>query len=126
MKQVTFRQRLRGRMTAVSPGVVDAELAARGTRVRTRLVFDDESSFAASGTIDLGSGEIRFRSLGHGRLERSPDGRQRHGTSVLGVVEGRGRFAGATGRITSNFVVAPDGAITDEQVVVMFIDRKEQ
>ncbi len=113
-------------MTAVSPGVVDAELAARGMRVAARLVFDDEWTFRESRTIDLGGGdEIRFRSLERGRLERAPGEGMRHGTSVLGVVDGSGRFTGATGRITSNFVVAQDGATTDEQVVVVFIDRKE-
>jgi len=114
-------------MTEVRPGVLDAELEARGARIAMRLVFSDEATFEEYGTIDLGNGDaLRFRSLESGHLERSPDGRSRHGTSVLGVVEGEGRYAGASGRITSNFVVSPDGEVTDEQVAVLFIDREER
>jgi hypothetical protein len=125
MEQVTLKRRLRGRVTMVRPGVLDATLHARGARVATRLEFSDEHTFRGSGTIDLGSGDaIRFRSLEDGTLEPAGDGRHRHGTSILGVVEGFGRFAGARGRITSNFVLSPDGAVADEQVVVIFIDGK--
>ncbi len=124
---MTFTRRLRGRMTVVRPGVLDAELSTRGTRVATRLVFSDEIMFEESGTIDFGRGDgLHVRSLENGRLERSADGRLRHGTSVLGVVAGMGRYAGASGRITSNFVLWPDGEVTDEQVVVLFIDREEK
>jgi hypothetical protein len=59
-------------------------------------------------------------------LAPSADGRTRHGTSVLAVTGGAGRYAGASGRITSNFVLSPDGEVTDEQVVVVFIDREEK
>jgi hypothetical protein len=45
---------------------------------------------------------------------------------VLEIDGGAGRYARATGRITSNFVLSPDGEITDEQVVVLFIDREEK
>lgn len=127
MDQVTFTRRLRGHMTVVGPGVVDAELSTRGTRVATRLVFSDKATFREEGTIDFGSGNaLRFRSLESGRLEPAPDGRVRHGTSVLEVAGGKGRYAGATGRITSNFVLSPSGEITDEQVAVLFIDREEE
>jgi DNA repair protein RadA/Sms len=60
-----------------------------------------------------------------GRLDDAPGGEIRHGASVLEVAEGRGRYAGARGRITSNFVLSPDGEITDEQVLVLFIQREE-
>jgi hypothetical protein len=114
-------------MTVVGPGVLDAELETRGVRVATRLIFSDGVTFREEGTIDFGRGDaLRFRSVGHGTLESAPDGRTRHGASVLEVSEGRGRYAGARGRITSNFVVSPDGEITDEQVLVLFIEREEK
>ena len=126
MQQVTLTRRLRGRMTAVRPGVLDAELRARGTRLETRLVFSDEDTFRGSGILDLGHGNsITFRSAEDGTLTRSADRRLRHGTWVLAIVGGAGRFAGASGRITSNFVLSPDGEVTDEQVVVLFIDKEE-
>ena len=110
-------------MTGVGPGVLEAELTARRMRVETRLEFTDETTFRESGTIDLGNGNaLHVRSLEGGRLEQSADGRTRHGTSVLGVVGGTGRYAGASGRITSNFVLSSSGEVTDEQVVVLFIE----
>lgn len=113
-------------MTAVRPGVLEAELTARRTRVVTRLVFSDETTFRESGTIELGGVHaLRYASLASGRLESPTGGRLRHGTSVLSIVGGAGRYAGARGRITSNFVLSPDGEVTDEQVVVLFIDREE-
>jgi len=127
MDQVTFTRRLRGHMTVVGPGVLDAELSTRGTRVASRLVFSDEVTFREEGTIDFGHGNaVRFRSLGSGTLQQSPDGSLRHGTSVLEVDGGVGRYAGARGRITSNFVVSPSGEITDEQVVVLFVKGREK
>ena len=114
-------------MTGVGPGVLEAELTARRTRLATRLEFTDETTFRESGTIDLGNGDVlHVRSLERGHLERSADGRSRHGTSVLGVVSGTGRYAGASGRITSNFVLSQSGEVTDEQVVVLFIDKEEE
>jgi hypothetical protein len=125
--EVRFTRRLRGHMTEVGPGVLDAELSARGARVATRLVFTDETTFREEGTIDLGGGDVlRFRSLGNGTLEQAPDGSVRQGASVLEVEGGDGRYAGARGRITSNFVLSPNGEITDEQVAVLFIDKEEE
>ena len=127
MEQVTFTRRLRGRMTVVGPGVLAAELTARRTRVETQLVFSDERTFRESGTIELGGGDaLRSASVEEGTLAPSAAGLLRHGTSVLGVMGGAGRYAGASGRITSNFVLSPDGEVTDEQVVVLFIDREER
>ena len=93
----------------------------------TRLVFSDEATFREEGTIDFGHGNaLRFCSLESGRLDPAPDGSVRHGTSVLEVNGGAGRYAGASGRITSNFVLSPSGEVTDEQVVVLFIEREEK
>jgi len=124
--QMTFTRRLRGRMTAIRPGVLDAELRGRGTRFATRLVFADEDTFRGSGTLDFGHGNsIALRSAGDGTLTRSADGRLHHGTWILSIIGGEGRYAGASGRITSNFVLSPDGEVTDEQVVVLFMDKEE-
>lgn len=47
-----------------------------------------------------------------------------NGTAMFDAC-GIGPLSGARGRITSNFVVTADGALTDEQVVVLFIHRQE-
>ena len=127
MDPVRFTRRLRGHTTVVGPGVLDAELFARGTHVASRLVFSDESTFSEEGTIDFGHGDaLRFRSLGQGTLTPVPDGSVRQGASVLEVDGGEGRYTGARGRITSNFVLSASGEITDEQVAVLFIDNDKE
>ena len=50
----------------------------------------------------------------------------RLGAVILDVENGQGRYAGAKGRITSNFVLSRDGGLKDEQVAVIFIDKKEE
>jgi hypothetical protein len=127
VQHVTYSHRLHGRMTAVGPGLVDVELAARRSRVASRLSFLDEATFRGEGTVDFGGGDsMRFRSLSPGTLARSPDPALRHGTTVLEVHGGSGRYAGARGRITSNFVLAEDGRVTDIQVGVIFLGRDQE
>ncbi len=92
----------------------------------SRLVFADEVTFREEGSIELGAGNVlRFRSLEPGRLEPEAGG-MRLGVAILDVESGLGRYAGARGRITSNFVLSPDGALEDERVAVIVIDREEK
>lgn len=127
MDQMRFTRRLRGHTTVVGPGVLDAELFARGTHVASRLVFSDELTFSEEGTIDFGRGEPSgFAPWGTGRSRRLRTGASGKGASVLEIDGGDGRYAGARGRITSNFVLSANGEITDEQVAVLFIDREEK
>lgn len=124
MHQLVYTQQLGGRLTAVGPGRLDAALAAVGDRVSVdaQLAFLDEHSFRLEGEVRFtGKDRLRFRSLGTGRLDPSPEPGLRHGTTVLDVCDGSGRFAGARGRITSNFVVSDDGEITDHHLGVVFV-----
>jgi hypothetical protein len=124
MRRIVYLQRLGGRLTAVAPGVLDASLAglAEPATVEAQLSFADERSFRLTGEIRLeGQGTLRFRTLERGRLDPSPEPGLRHGTAVLEVCGGSGRFDGAHGRITSNFVVSEDGEITDHQLGVVFV-----
>jgi hypothetical protein len=130
VRRIAYTQQMRGRLTAVGPGLVDVELSAQdatplGTEATfaSQLAFASRHGFRAEGAIALG-GEtaLRFRTLGEGVLAPSPDAGLRHGTAVL-EAWGIGPLDGARGRITSNFVVAGDGALTDDQVVVLFIDE---
>lgn len=133
MRQITYSQRLQGRVTTVGPGLIDVELAATGETplgreavLASQLAFATERSFREVGTITFGAGgALRFATLGHGDLVSAPDGSFRHGTAVL-VVEGIGELSGARGRITSNFLVSEDGVLTDEQVVVLFLDEFDE
>jgi len=127
MMQIVYSQRLGGRLTAVAPGVVDAALTSIGepATVEAQLSFADERSFRLTGEIRFeGADSLRFRTLGSGRLDPSPEPGLRHGTTVLEVCGGSGRFDGARGRITSNFVVSDDGEITDHQLGVVFVAER--
>jgi hypothetical protein len=124
MKQIVYSQRLGGRLTAVAPGVLTASLAdsTEPATVDAQLSFADEQSFRVTGEVRLeAEGTLRFRSLGTGRLDPTPEPGLRHGTAVLEICGGTGRFDGAHGRITSNFVVSDDGEITDHQLGVVFV-----
>lgn len=131
MRRIAYPQQLQGRLTAVGPGLVEVELATEhatplgsGATLRSQLSFASRRAFRAEGTIAVG-GEpaLRFKTVGHGVLAPSPDAGLRHGTAML-EAWGIGALRGAHGRITSNFVVAGDGALTDDQVVVLFIDEQ--
>jgi hypothetical protein len=112
------------------------QLAHEG--VESRFVYDDgveeafmESrltlnggggAFSARMTLDFGHGhELHLRTLDDGRLVDSADENLRHGTAAFEVVEGTGQFEGATGRITSNFVVSDTGDLTDNQLGIVFV-----
>ena len=132
MKRIAYAQRMQGRLTDVGPGLADVELTGAcetplgaGTALASQLAFATRRSFSAEGTLTLdGEPVLRFSTLGRGVLTPSPDDGLRHGTAMFDAW-GIGRLWGARGRITSNFVVAGDGALTDEQVVVLFINTHE-
>jgi hypothetical protein len=127
MRQIVFSQRLGGRLTTVAPGVLDAALGSVGeaTIVVAQLVFADERSFRASGEIRFDADDsLHFRTLDSGRLDPAPQPGLRQGTTVLEICGGSGRFDGARGRITSNFVVSADGEITDHQLGVVFVAER--
>ena len=128
MRQIVYVQELEGRLTAVAPGVLDANLAGREpATLDAQLSFSDERSFRLTGRIVFGGDDsLRFRSLGSGRLDPAPQPGLRHGTAVLEICGGTGRFAGALGRISSNFVVSDDGEITDHHLGVVFAAELEQ
>jgi hypothetical protein len=91
--------------------------------LNARLQFHrDDGTFAAIATIDFGHGhELWVQTMDRGRLAPSADTHLRHGSSTLHVVGGKGQFKGASGRITSNFVVSDTGELTDNQLGVLFL-----
>jgi hypothetical protein len=133
MRRITHSQRLRGRLTTVGPGLVDVELQTdeespfgTGARLASQLSFGDERRFREQGTLAFADDAVlRVSSLGRGDLGAPGSDGVRHGTAVLEAC-GVGRLAGINGRITSNFVVGADGVVTDEQVVVLFIETEEE
>lgn len=81
-----------------------------------------EGLFVESGTIDYGGGaSISFDTVGQGRIGPAPGGGGMTGAVIWKVVEGKGRFAGASGYVTSNFTVTEKGEVTDCQTAVLFL-----
>ncbi|HEV2060612.1 MAG TPA: hypothetical protein VGR11_14750 [Solirubrobacteraceae bacterium] len=132
MKRVAYSQHMLGRLTAVGPGLVDVELTGAqqtplgvGATIASQLSFATPRFFSADGTLAVdGEPALRLHTIGRGVLAPSPDDHLRHGTAMFDAC-GIGALSGARGRITSNFLVTADGALTDEQVVVLFIYRQE-
>jgi hypothetical protein len=90
--------------------------------LESRLSLNGNGSFTEAGAVDFGHGhELHLRTVDPGRLQPSADADLRHGTAVLEVVGGTGQFAGASGRISSNFVVSDTGDLTDNQLGLIFL-----
>lgn len=121
MRWTVQTKRLEGRLTDVGPGLGDVTLAAEdGARLRSQLTFVDAHRYRERGTLDLGNGDVlTFETIGEGHLGTTADPDLRHGTAAREIAGGRGR-------ITSNFLVAADGSMTDDEVAVLLTtDDKE-
>jgi hypothetical protein len=145
MKPILYSLQFRGQATGVAPHVVEARASAPSSILSTiidedgvsgrfekadgdeavldaRLVRTGDGSLDATGTIVFGLGNvIRFRTLGTGRISASPDPHLEHGTLVGQIEGGEGRFADASGRITSNFLVSDTGELTDNHLGLIFV-----
>jgi hypothetical protein len=81
-----------------------------------------EGAFVESGTITYGkAGRITFKTVGRGVLGPSPVAGLQRGAVIWEISSGDGRLAGAQGLITSNFTVGPQGEVTDDHFVRMFL-----
>jgi hypothetical protein len=111
-------------LTTVGPhGISGAieEVAGAEARLESDVAFGGPT-FEDAGTIDFGRGHmLRFRSAAAGCLTASPDANLRHGASVREVKGGAGQFEGATGFITSNFLLSDTGEVTDNGLGLIFI-----
>jgi hypothetical protein len=130
MRHLSYEMRLTGRLTLVSAGVLrrtETELPD-GARLESELLFADESTFREHGTVTFGPGShLHFQTLGMGQLTPSVDPNVRLGTVTWELDGGRGRFAHASGRITSNFMVRAQGEVEDAHIGFVFLcDRAEE
>ena len=89
---------------------------------RRQLELWDDGSLVQSGELDFGAGDtVTFRA--RGVLGTSPDPHRKHGTAILEVTGGRGRLAGARGYVTSNFLLADTGELTDHHLGLLFLTQ---
>ena len=69
----------------------------------------------------MGTSRLHFSTVGEGYLGGSLDPKVRQGSVIWRIDRGEGRFQGATGLITSNFVVTDQGEVTDNHFGVLFL-----
>jgi hypothetical protein len=111
--------------TVLGTAGIQATLEAPGggqATFESRVVLNTDGSFDENGTITYGSlGVVEFKTLGKGYISPSGiDGLQRGGV-LWEVTRGTGQFASVTGVITSNFTVAADGKVVDNQFAILFL-----
>jgi hypothetical protein len=145
MKQLIFALQFKGSGAPGADGKLRAKMSAASQAVRTAIgaqgissaseaiqgdtaMFEsvveasNDGTFDETGTIRYGSaGSIAFKTLGRGAMGPSPLKDVQRGAVVWEVTGGDGRFAGASGLITSNFTFDASGQIVDNQFAVLFV-----
>jgi hypothetical protein len=143
---LSYALQFRGHVTPLEPGVLIAHASAPSCALVTtidgdgvhatvepreggeallelRLSLHDDGAFEQLGSVSFRNGDaLRFRSVGRGVLERSPQAGVCHGSAICEVDGGSGRLAGASGRIASSFLVSDTGELTDHQLGVLFLE----
>ncbi len=84
--------------------------------------YTGESTFAETGSIRYDGGELQIATLSDGTLGPSAEAGVLHGAALYRITGGSGRFDGASGLITSNFLLHPaTGEFEERQVTVVFL-----
>lgn len=111
--------------TIIGPDGVKAthEAAVGGDASFTSTVeMKGDGEFDEHGVLDYDHGNrLHFSTVGVGRMAPTSMESVQAGGVVWKIDRGEGAFEGATGYITSNFMVDADGAITDQQFVNAFL-----
>jgi hypothetical protein len=147
MAQIIFNLQFRGTAAAgAESGVMKATTSATSCKMETIIgpdgvkgtfspaegglaYFESEvrmsppDKFTESGTISFGDGDdsLRFTTIGQGHLGPSTDPKHMHGAVIWNVEGGEGQFEGATGLITSNFILSDSGDVVDHQFGLVFV-----
>ena len=146
MAQISYNLQFRGTATPGESGVMKATTSATSCRMDTVIgpdglkgtfssldgglaYFESEvrvtaqDSFTESGTITFGEGDdsIRFSTVGQGHMGPSADPKHVHGAVIWKIEGGDGRFEGASGLITSNFLLSDTGDVVDHQFGLIFV-----
>jgi hypothetical protein len=111
----------RPRSTSVAVDAADAGIGAITSE--NHVVFTSDGTFDETGTATYGGEDaVDFETVGEGTLRPAGEDGLLHGAVVWRVTQGRGRFAGASGLITSNFVLDPGTGTFDEwQSAVLWV-----
>lgn len=83
---------------------------------------EGEGTFTVTGTVKYGTaGKVHFHTVGRGYLAPTGIDGLRQGAVIWQITGGDGQFTGATGVITSNFSVASEGEMVDNQMAHIFL-----
>ena|SRR5271165_3497337 len=111
--------------TIVGPGGVDGSFTpADGGMAffESEVKMTGSHKFTEKGSIAFGDDHsLEFDTVGEGHLEASADPTIMSGAVSWMITRGEGQFAGASGYITSNFMVSAAGEVTDYHVGVIFL-----
>jgi hypothetical protein len=111
--------------TVLKPDGVEAGIQPAGGETATfesEVEIVADGGFVESGSIGYGAaGKVTFKTVGRGVLGPSPVPGLQRGTVMWEVTGGEGRFRGAQGLITSNFTVGPNGEVTDDHFVRLYL-----
>jgi hypothetical protein len=113
-------------VTVEAEGSDGAPFAVGAISYANHAVFTGPTTFTETGTVRFGDGdgdgELDIAAVSDGTLGPSADPDLLHGAVVYSVVEGRGQLTGATGLVTSNFLLRPAAGEFDERwVAVLFL-----
>jgi hypothetical protein len=86
-------------------------------------IFTGATTFQETGAIQLGKGShrLRFSTYGSAFLALPAEDNCRHGSGIRWVEGGEGRFAGASGLMTSVFCLAEDLSIVEHHIGVLLV-----
>ena len=103
-----------GKVTAAEGGMAYFESAVKMT---------GPDSFQETGKISFGEDghALTFSTVGQGHLGPSVEEKTMHGTVMWKIDSGEGQFEGASGYITSNFIITAEGDVTDYQFGVIWV-----
>jgi hypothetical protein len=146
MQSVTFALQFTGQASPVAPAagvlkaamsapsaVIRSEIGAKGVRggwdkisggvarFESVVTVVGEGRFIESGEIKYGDGaSVSFVTKGEGAIGKNPHGVMT-GAVVWAITGGTGAFDGASGYITSNFIVSDKGEVTDNQMALIYL-----
>jgi hypothetical protein len=146
MKHVIYSMQFKGTAVPSSEGVLKATTSATSCSIESVIGpdgiegrfhpaegglawFESEvrlsgpHSFTETGEISFGEEDhsLRFSTVGEGHMGPTADARYSAGAVTWKVEGGEGQFEGASGYITSNFLITEAGEVTDYQFGVIFL-----
>ena len=111
--------------TALKADGVQAGIERSGADMATfesEVEVGADGGFLESGSIAYGgAGTVTFKTVGRGLMGPGPMPGVQRGAVIWEITGGEGRFRGAQGLITSNFIVDPEGEVTDDQFARLYL-----